>query len=136
MSCDGNLDLASTELDSHLREQIVWERNTIWRDMIEQERHTSAVRMRAPKGSTNRGAAQAQELVTQKGYTIDVFGRICTLPFNAHFASLLFSLAVFIGLLVRPTFDSVEQSNCLALLIFATLLWAFEVLLRHISCFC
>jgi phosphate transporter len=38
IATEGKLTVASSDLKTHLRERVVWERNTIWRDMVEQER--------------------------------------------------------------------------------------------------
>jgi phosphate transporter len=41
--------------------------------------------------------------------------------------TLIVALAMFAALIVVPTFTSVEQSNCFAMLIFVSFLWATEV---------
>jgi hypothetical protein len=41
--------------------------------------------------------------------------------------TLLGSLAAFIALLAIPIMDKPEEQNCLALLVFVSLLWATEV---------
>ncbi|KAF9927710.1 low-affinity phosphate transporter, partial [Modicella reniformis] len=41
---NGSMVQAAKELRSHLREYIVWERNTIWRDMVGQERKAEGAR--------------------------------------------------------------------------------------------
>ncbi|CAG8784907.1 18343_t:CDS:2, partial [Dentiscutata erythropus] len=43
-----DMDAAMRELKTHLREFIVWERNTIWRDIIGLERKSHAVGVKAP----------------------------------------------------------------------------------------
>lgn len=47
---------------------------------------------------------------------------------------LVFSLAcaALLGVVVGQPFDRVEESNCLAMLVFCTILWATEV--SHESC--
>jgi phosphate transporter len=47
--------------------------------------------------------------------------------FSANMAALVVCLAVFAVLIVVPTFKSIEQANCLAMLVFVSLLWATEV---------
>lgn len=43
IATDGKIQIAQGDLKSHLREHIVWERNTIWRDMVEQERRHETI---------------------------------------------------------------------------------------------
>ncbi|CAG8535019.1 5601_t:CDS:2 [Cetraspora pellucida] len=45
---NANMDEAMRELKTHLREFIVWERNTVWRDIIGLERKSQAVGIKAP----------------------------------------------------------------------------------------
>ncbi|CAG8561968.1 6950_t:CDS:2 [Racocetra fulgida] len=45
---NANMDAAMRELKTHLREFIVWERNTVWRDIIGLERKSQAVGIKAP----------------------------------------------------------------------------------------
>ncbi|KAF5129556.1 hypothetical protein DV495_002176 [Geotrichum candidum] len=52
IATENNIELAKTELRLHLREHIVWERNTVWRDMIGMERKAhAAAPMTAPEAS-------------------------------------------------------------------------------------
>ncbi|OZJ03698.1 hypothetical protein BZG36_03498 [Bifiguratus adelaidae] len=102
-------DLAVDELKTHLREHIVWERNTIWRDMIGQERKANAVKRKKESKALNIpyvgpvSRETIQQVVTLAG-----------------------CLAIFIGLLFAPWFDTVEQTYCFAILVLASLLWATE----------
>ncbi|KAJ3215380.1 fumarase fum1 [Clydaea vesicula] len=123
MACDGRIELAFHDLDSHLREQIEWERNTIWRDMIEQERRTNFVSL----GSAKPRGGDQSNITTDK--TINVCGNKLNLPWFFTFSNviMLFSLGIFFRLIIYPVFESVEQSYCFAILIFASMLWAFEL---------
>jgi anion transporter len=47
---------------------------------------------------------------------------------NPTLWTLIVIIGVFVALLFLPTLEAVEQSNCLALLIFVSLLWATEVI--------
>ncbi|KAJ3042661.1 low-affinity phosphate transporter [Rhizophlyctis rosea] len=116
---DGKQSLALTDLKSNLREHIVWERNTIWRDMIEQERRRETIGLRPLKKAADE--ATKREVI--------FLGLKFTVP-KLSTKLMLFVLCstVFGFLLTADTFEIPEQRNCLAILVFVSLLWAFEVL--------
>lgn len=131
----GNRVLASRELRLHLREHVVWERNTVWREMIEIERRAQAANVGvrqtllggAEDPATARRQGDKQEIRTQEVAT--PLGRIqfplwlCSLSFG----TLLFSIGVFGALLSLRIMETPEQQNCLAMLVLVSLLWATEV---------
>ncbi len=119
---DGDVEAARAELNESVRDLIVWERNTIWRDMLLQERR---LRDAHAKRSGIRDSA---------------FRSFRVLPF-------LLALVLFGGVLLAPTsqfafleqFQSVSGTHehnaaaqegaaqrCLALVTFASVLWATE----------
>ncbi|KAI9250164.1 SPX domain-containing protein [Phascolomyces articulosus] len=110
---EGDLDLAITDLKTHLRERIVWERNMVWRDMIGQERKVQSV-----------GVSEAKpiSLPTPCG----TFHVHRDQIFQGLF--LFISLVVFAFLLRVNIFDQEEQNLCFAILVFASMLWAGEVM--------
>jgi phosphate transporter len=113
LATDDNLDDAINELKTHLREHIVWERNTVWRDMVGQERKAVSIavqsgtptKIRTPFGKFSVTSAQLKKTI---------IAIIC--------------VSVFITLLNVKTFAGIEESNCFAILIFASLLWATELM--------
>ncbi|KAG2228175.1 hypothetical protein INT45_009222 [Circinella minor] len=111
---EGDLDAAIDELKSHLRERIVWERNTVWRDMIGQERKIQSV-----------GVGGNQH----KTVHLRFLGQYIERQTAQQFLFLVVSLLVF-GLLLFQIelFSSVEQNRCFAILVFASMLWATEVM--------
>ncbi|KAJ3283288.1 low-affinity phosphate transporter [Borealophlyctis nickersoniae] len=116
---DGKADLALTDLKANLREHIVWERNTIWRDMIERERKRETIGLRP----------QVAEGLSLTHWQFNCLGMRCSIPLMPRKVFLfLASTAIFLGLLYLDTFEAVEQRNCFALLVYVSLLWAFEVL--------
>ncbi|KAN0071483.1 SPX domain containing protein [Elaphomyces granulatus] len=133
---NGNLSLAQRELRLHLREHVVWERNTVWREMIGIERKAQAANMGIRRtllgGDEDPESAQRQGDV-QKIRTKEVItplGR-CGIPewlFSLSFSTLLIIVAIFITLLSVPIMNIREQQNCLAMLVFVSLLWATEVI--------
>ena len=132
----GDVILAKKELRLHLREHVVWERNTVWREMIGIERKAQAANMgirRTLLGADNDPAkarlqgddydnADIKELATPVGRF-----RCPSWLFSSTLFTLLSIVAVFIVLLNAPIMKKPEQQNCLAMLVFVSLLWATEV---------
>lgn len=132
----GNLQLARRELRLHLREHVIWERNTVWREMIGIERKAQAanvgIRRTLLGDDDDPATAQRQgdeqeikttELSTPLGrYNVPQW--LCSLSFGA----LMLILVTFAILLTVPILKKPEQQNCLAMLIFVSLLWATEVI--------
>ena len=132
----GDVETARRELRLHLREHVVWERNTVWREMIGIERKAQAANMGLRRtllgGDHDPANARLQGDETDDLGTKEVVtpvGRVrCpNWLLNSAFFTLLAIIAVFVVLLVVPIMKKPEQQNCLALLVFASLLWATEV---------
>lgn len=130
----GDRELATKDLRSHLREHVVWERNTVWRDLIGIERRGEAARLgqsllgHDPNASAKR--LQGDEAVGFESKKIATpMGRL-SLPrwlISSSMFTLLVSIVVFFLLLFLPIMEKPEQQNCLALLVFVSLMWATEV---------
>lgn len=132
----GDISQAKRELRLHLREHVVWERNTVWREMIGIERKAQAANMglrRTLLGGDNdpsKARLQGDEENVKDTKEVDT-------PLGKYrcprwlFSSTLFTLMgiviIFIVLLVVPIMKKPEQQNCLAILVFVSLLWATEV---------
>ncbi|CAO3612470.1 unnamed protein product [Cunninghamella echinulata] len=110
---NNQLELAVDELKAHLREHIVWERNTVWRDMVGQERKTQSVGVSGVK---------QKEIRTPFGKYIIDWDQVVSVMV------LLASLAIFGILLSVDLFGHIEQNRCFAILVFASMLWAGEVM--------
>lgn len=116
---NGDTEVANRSLKMHLKEHMVWERNTIWRDMIGIERKSQAVGVRPSSAlktgptiiNTPFGSIQFPEWLTRSIWT------------------LFFCCFVFAVLLHVDLFEGPEQQNCFAILVFASLLWATEVIM-------
>jgi phosphate transporter len=130
----GNLSHAKRELRLHLREHVIWERNTVWREMIGIERKAQAANMGIRRtllgGDHDPSTAQRQgdeEMPAKE--IITPLGRFF-LPewlFSLSFMSLVVIVVIFAVLLSVPIMETPEQQNCLAMLVFVSLLWATEV---------
>lgn len=115
--CKNDVVSAEETLKGYLREHVVWERNTVWRDMIGMVRESQAIGARIPGEDDHR------------------FKRIRIGSFSVPYlsitgtASRLVLFTIILLLLVSfPLFDSVPQSNCFAIVIYASLLWATETI--------
>jgi phosphate transporter len=112
LATGNNLDLAIEELKTHLREHIVWERNTVWRDLIGQERRTQTV-----------GLSDAKPSSVYTPFGTFYIKRDQVL----NYLYMIACIVIFFVLVKAEIFDTVEQNRCLAILVFASMLWAGEV---------
>ncbi|KAH9815339.1 putative transporter, partial [Teratosphaeria destructans] len=131
-----DVEAARRELRLHLREHVVWERNTVWREMIGIERKAQAANLgirqtmlgpsNNPKDSRLQGDspdAATKEVRTPVGkYVCPKF------LVSWNFWTLVGCLAVFAVLLGVKFMERGEQQNCLALVAFVSLLWATEAI--------
>lgn len=131
-----DIDTARRELRLHLREHVVWERNTVWREMIGIERKAEAANMGVRRTllggeqdhSKHRLQGDEPDNMSMKEIITPVGKLACPRwLFSSTFFTLIGILAVFIVLLMVPIMEQEEQQSCLALLVFVSLLWATEV---------
>ncbi|KAK3372779.1 SPX domain-containing protein [Lasiosphaeria ovina] len=132
---NGDKEAANRDLRSHLREHVVWERNTVWRDLIGMERRAEA----ASLGHTLLGRDTDLTKTLRQGDTEQVLptkeistplGRF-TCPvwlFSSTMMTLIVILTIFFVLLLVPLMEKPEQQNCLAMLVLVSLLWATEAI--------
>ncbi len=133
----GDMGLAKRELRLHLREHVVWERNTVWREMIGVERKAQAanlgVRQTLLGHAQDASQARKQGDHEEKPATAELrtpVGRF-RLPswmLSSTFMTLIIIIVVFVVLLLVPIMERPEQQNCLAMLVFVSLLWATEAI--------
>ncbi|KAJ3116781.1 low-affinity phosphate transporter [Phlyctochytrium bullatum] len=128
VATDGNLAQALTELKSHLREHIVWERNTIWRDMIEKERKTASLGIRRKRSVLGGDHDVLGGSGGAGGKKSTIWSRFWESGAGRKILQLAIILGIFAGLLMYPIFPVVEQQNCFAILVLASALWALEVI--------
>ncbi|KAM0335205.1 hypothetical protein ACHAQA_000247 [Verticillium albo-atrum] len=132
---NGDEALAKRDLRSHLREHVVWERNTVWRDMIGMERRAEAASLGRsllgtdPTAITRRLQGDDDAAPVTKEVQTPI-GRLVVPSWLASTAmlQLLCIIILFFVLLFVPIMESPEQQNCLALLVFVSLLWATEAI--------
>ncbi|PKI85360.1 Pho91p [Malassezia vespertilionis] len=122
---------AEQQLQSQLREEVVWQRNTVWREMINIERRAQAASLEKSLIGTAAGDLLTDE-VRPARVLHTRFGDIMIPSFiTAGTVQLFLSVALFIMLLKNPflrIFEKVEMQNCFAMLVFCTCLWVTEVI--------
>lgn len=137
----GDTHEALRQLRIQLREHVVWERNTIWRDMIGLERKGwsgAGTGLNARRASLGGGTGLDRPIVVQKeledpdemAQTLSTpLGRV-RLPnwLSKEIVGGIVAVAAFIGILLSNFGDRVEERNCLAILVFASIFWALEVI--------
>ena len=131
----GDVEAARQELRLHLREHVVWERNTVWREMIGIERKAQAANLGIrntmlgqdtdPKKARLQG--DAEDVALKEVHTPLGNARCPKFLISGTFWVLVTVIAIFAVLLALPIMDKPEQQNCLALVVFVSLLWATEV---------
>jgi hypothetical protein len=119
----------------HLREHVVWERNTVWREMIGIERKAQAANIGISHTLLGRDTTGGK--IRRQGDDVESDMKEVDTPIGRYrcpqwllsrtFWILLSCIAVFVVLLVVPIMEAPEQQNCLAMVIFVSLLWATEV---------
>ncbi|KAF7727387.1 low-affinity phosphate transporter [Apophysomyces ossiformis] len=110
--CSGNVTVAIRQMKSHLRDQITYDRNTVWKDMVRQERETLGAHVKEPK--------------PVKSYKIPFTRHRIAADLFREILFFLFAIVVFIILLNVNIFNHRQENYCFALLIFAAILWATE----------
>ena len=113
---------ARRQLKLSQRENIAWERDTVWRQMIGQERRGEIGD--GPKAIGESTSSKKRKKPVLIEFESRYFG---TVRISRRLLYFLIALVVFVGLLTHPVLDRPEPSNCFAILCFATVLWATEV---------
>ncbi|KAI0466070.1 SPX domain-containing protein [Xylaria cf. heliscus] len=131
----GDEILAKKALRSHLREHVVWERNTVWRDLIGMERRAEAAslgkRFLGPSNDGIKVRLQGDDVpVVPMREITTPFGRLSipTWLFGSTMLTILGIVAIFLVFLTVPILEKPEQQACLAMLVFVSLLWATEAI--------
>lgn len=130
---------ALRQLRIQLREHVVWERNTIWREMIGLERKgwSGAGTQGNRRSSQSGGTGLDKPIVMQKELNADAeVIKVITTPLgkfrlpnwlSKEAVGGCIAVVAFVGILWSNLFDRVEERNCLAILVFASIFWALEV---------
>lgn len=112
-----DLETAKSELSIHLREHVVWERNTVWRDMIGLERKNYAAnsKLTKPEGANEKAALSSN-------LSLNVSLK------NPQILKLISIILLTLLLIFLAPFSDTQQRNCFGLLVCASLFWATETI--------
>lgn len=139
----GDTTDALRQLKIQLREHVVWERNTIWREMIGLERKGwsgGGGSGDAGRRMSSSGAGNDKPIVMQKEIDAGQHGRdsgVIRTPLGKfrvpgwvtkETVGGSIALIAFVSILASNLFDRVEERNCLAILVLASIFWAMEVI--------
>lgn len=115
----GDKAAALQQLKLHQRENIAWERDTVWRQMIGRER----------RGETNGDsiAAGATLVTKEPSGLLQVATPVGRFQLTRRKIYLVIAVTVFIILLNLSTLQEVEANRCFSILVFSTIMWATEV---------
>lgn len=119
-----NIEEAHLELSTNLREKVVFERNTVWRDMIGIERKSQAAYAKADYDNDIIHLNKSWSIPLGAGRKIVIpsfFTSISTLKIVS------ISLITLTLLFISP-FNDQQQKNCFAVLVCSSLLWATEAI--------
>lgn len=130
----GDEAAAKRDLRSHLREHVVWERNTVWRDLIGMERRAEAASLghtllgRDPEPNKTRRQGDDERLPLAKVIATPIGRFRCPAWLvNSTMLTLVILTALFLAMISIPFMKAPEQQSCLAVVVFVSLLWATEV---------
>lgn len=114
----GDKTLAKQQLKLHQRENIAWERDTVWRQMIAQER----------RGENEGESTNIASLLKKPGPGLFFIPTpLGTIRVTRKMIYKITAGILFVTLLNIPVVDTVEANRCFAILMFCTFLWATEV---------
>lgn len=113
---NGSIASAKAELNLHLREHVVWERNTVWKDMIGLERKAQ-----------NATVAKNKEKSNGEEIKLPGDGTLSPTFINTSIKLLTITTITVILLNFSP-FEQIEQKNCFAILVCSSMLWATETI--------
>ncbi|GAA6054153.1 hypothetical protein NBRC10513_006151 [Rhodotorula toruloides] len=143
LATGGDADLALKQLKAHLREHVVWERNTVWREMIGLERRgwgaAGSGGRRAGGAFLGAGMGNDLPLVQPASPPTGLESKIAEIPtplgrvrvpwwINSQSIAAALAIGLFVFILSGEWFDRVEEQNCLALLAVVTIFWALEIM--------
>ncbi|EPB89206.1 hypothetical protein HMPREF1544_03946 [Mucor circinelloides 1006PhL] len=112
--CGGNRTIALRQMKSHLRDQVTFERNTVWKDMVRQERKVNDTKLVVPK--------------VTKSYKIPFTRFKIESGLLRQLICFAIAIAAFIILLCVDCFGDRQENYCFALLIFSAIMWATEAI--------
>ncbi|KAG6901962.1 hypothetical protein C0995_006191 [Termitomyces sp. Mi166 len=116
---NGDRRLASQQLKLHQRENIAWERDTVWRQMIAQQRRGEVEGEPLTMGALLKPPGPGLFYIPTPLGTI----RVTRKMIYKTIAGI-----IFVTLLNVQVLETLEANRCFAILMFCTFLWATEVI--------
>jgi len=110
----GDEEMGKEQLRSQLREKVVVDRETVWSHMVSGKRDQGIFR-------------SVEQEVDMPSFEAKTMGRKWPVWITTRGFILVLATGVLLGIVQWQPFDRVEESNCLAMLVFCTMLWATEV---------
>ncbi|KAG7661041.1 PHO87 [[Candida] subhashii] len=130
-----DLENVKVDLRSHLRDHIVFERNTVWKDLLSIEKGSYNVDEDHTKklGDEVTNSMMYMNIQEYKlPFNISIFGhdhvKLPAFLLTAQVVKILLAIIVFAVLVSVKTFNDPVQGRCLALLVACAMLWASEAL--------
>ncbi|PRP76963.1 hypothetical protein PROFUN_14664 [Planoprotostelium fungivorum] len=102
---------ANRELSSYLKDVVVYERNTVWRDMVSRDRRQTTLHVEAPADEVDKSTSSNWKKFINK--------QVIVIPIAL--------LILLLSALFLPI-DAVEPRLCLSILIFASIMWCSEAI--------
>ncbi|KAL7422800.1 low-affinity phosphate transporter [Cryptotrichosporon argae] len=118
----GDEDLAKEQLRAQLREKVVIDRETVWSQMVSGRRGQGIFRSVTPDEHVSAFEPSRRAIRTPCGTLVRPEW------LSAKAVIRILALGVLVGIVQAQPFERVEESNCLALLVFCTILWATEAI--------
>ncbi|KAJ7257685.1 SPX domain-containing protein [Mycena rebaudengoi] len=115
--------MAKQQLRLHQRENIAWERDTVWRQMIGRERRGDGDIV----GATGASLLKEEEETNGKSGVVLKLGPLRMRVTNKKIAMVL-AIVIFVALLNTQSVEGTEANKCFAVLMFCTFLWATEAI--------
>ncbi|KAI7908192.1 Sodium:sulfate symporter transmembrane region-domain-containing protein [Cokeromyces recurvatus] len=112
--CGGSRVIALRQMKSHLRDQVTFERNTVWKDMVRQERRNHDTKLIEP--------------TEVKTYKVPFTNFQLDASILRQIFCVALSIAALIILLCVDCFGNRQENYCFALLIFSAIMWATEAI--------
>ncbi|KAG1465789.1 hypothetical protein G6F56_004817 [Rhizopus delemar] len=112
--CGGNHTIALRQMKSHLRDQVTFERNTVWKDMVRQERRAHDTKL--------------IEATVVNSWKIPFTQRRISTSVARQLFCFMIAIVALIVLLCVDCFGNRQENYCFALLIFAAIMWATEAI--------
>ncbi|KIK96294.1 hypothetical protein PAXRUDRAFT_318928 [Paxillus rubicundulus Ve08.2h10] len=110
---------ALQQLKIHQREYIAWERNTVWRQMLAQER-------RGAVDSTDTGGVILMR--EEENGIVDIPTPLGGFKLTRRKIALIIAVMVLIALMNMQVVEGTEANKCFAILVFSTIMWASEAI--------